>query len=79
MVKVWTSSFRIQHEVILEEVAGILGILEFEAIRDNSYTIRKKITKLAGIVKIHLVLEDNSLYPVLANIDSGILKETAAQ
>ncbi len=79
MVKVWTSSFRRQHEGILEEVAGILGILEFEAIRDNSYTIRKKITKLAGIVKIHLVLEDNSLYPVLANIDSGILKETAAQ
>ena len=74
-----TSPFRKQHDGILEIIAIILNILDPETIKNNSHGIRKQITKLAGVVKVHLVLEDNSLYPVLANNENRVLKETSAQ
>ncbi len=74
-----TSPFRKQHDGILEIITGILNNLDENSIKENSHNVRKLIAKLAGIVKVHLVLEDNSLYPLLANNDNTELREISAQ
>ncbi len=74
-----TSPYREQHNDILEISSVILDCLDIDKLKGNSHIVRRSLSKLAGLVQIHLVLEDNSLYPILANSDNEVLKETSVK
>lgn len=72
-----TDSYRKHHDEILSiarEINALLG----PAIGDSDAdTIRKLLSKLAGLVNVHLAMEDKGLYPeLLANGDASV-KATA--
>jgi len=66
-----TAAFRKQHEGIIEIVNSILASLDPVKLSINSHGIRKLLTKLSQNLKIHLILEDTALYPVLANSEDN--------
>jgi iron-sulfur cluster repair protein YtfE (RIC family) len=74
-----TAAFRKQHEDIKETVESILELLNPEDLKKNSHGIRKLLAKLSSMVKIHLILEDKALYPVLANIEEGNIRSISEQ
>jgi len=69
-----TATFRKQHEGIIEIVNSILASLDPVKLSTNSHGIRKLLTKLSQNLKIHLILEDTALYPVLANSENKEVK-----
>jgi len=74
-----TTVFRKQHEGIVEIVNRILASLDHDALSNNTHGIRKLLTKLSNNVKIHLILEDTALYPILANSDNTEVKAISLQ
>ncbi len=70
MSDVKTATFRKQHEDIIILINSILNSLEFEVLKVNSHGIKKLLTKLSNIVRIHIILEDSALYPILEKIDN---------
>jgi len=74
-----TATFRKQHEGIRDTVDSILELLDLEDLRKNSHEIRKLLAKLSSTVRIHLILEDKALYPVLANIEEGEIRSISEQ
>ena len=79
MSELRTAAFRKQHEGIIEIVDNILTSLEPEVLLNNTHGIRKLITKLSNNVKVHLVLEDSALYPILANSENEKVRATSKQ
>jgi len=57
---------------LMDEVLGELNDLD-----NNAVTIAKNISKLAGILKIHLGNEDRYLYPSMINSGNDKLKKKA--
>jgi len=74
-----TASFRKQHVDIVETVERILKQLNPEELKTNSHGVRKLLNKLSSQVKVHLILEDKALYPVIVGINIGDLKEISQQ
>ena len=74
MSELRTATFRKQHVDIINLVNNILGSLDLDALKINSHGIRKLLTKLSNNVKVHLILEDSALYPILANSDNAEIK-----
>lgn len=79
MPELRTATFRKQHEDIVNLVKNILGSLDLDSLKTNSHGIRKLLTKLSNNVKVHLILEDSALYPILANSDNKQLKTKSNQ
>ena len=79
MTELRTATFRKQHEGIVDIVDSILTSLDHDGLMNNSHNIRKLLTKLSNNVKIHLILEDTALYPILAKSDDGKVRETSRQ
>ena len=79
MTELRTATFRKQHEGIIEIVDSILMSMDPEVLKNNSHGIRKLLTKLSNNVKIHLILEDTALYPILANSDDDKVREISRQ
>jgi hemerythrin-like domain-containing protein len=72
-----TNKFRKQHDEILSTAREINGILG-NAIDDNeAETIRKLMSRLAGLVSVHLAMEDKALYPQLLSSTNSAVKATA--
>jgi hypothetical protein len=68
-----TDSFRKQHDEIMNIARDINGMLG-SAIDDGSADkIRSLLSKLAGLVNLHLAMEDKALYPtLLAHRDASV-------
>jgi len=79
MADLKTATFRKQHEGIVEIVNSILASLDHNELSNNTHGIRKLLTKLTNNVKIHLILEDTALYPILANSDDKEVKAISLQ
>ena len=60
-----TEKFREQHVVILDIARKISAALNTDQLRYNPDEMFELVTEFAGNVKLHLVLEDDVLYPLL--------------
>jgi hemerythrin-like domain-containing protein len=70
-----TDDYRRQHEEILELISKLSGYLYEQKLKNDAQEARKILSKLSGALKVHLAMEDNSLYPrLLASKDEKIKK-----
>lgn len=58
--------YRKQHREILEVGAKLGTLLNEAALKADAAPARQALSQLAGKVKVHLAMEDKSLYPQLA-------------
>lgn len=72
-----TEQFRKQHEGIVGLVQEISKKLDSRTVADNAQEMRLIISKLAGLVKVHLAMEDKALYPSLATSSDPTVTATA--
>ncbi len=56
-----------QHERILTPARDILAILDSGNLAENEYAVGQLLSGLAGRLKLHLAVEDKSVYPALLN------------
>jgi hemerythrin-like domain-containing protein len=61
-----TDNLRKQHAEILTLAREINGLLSTTPNEANAAAIRPLLSKLAGLVSLHLAMEDKTLYPSLA-------------
>ena len=66
-----------QHEEIRASIAYILDIINKEQVEEKAMDIAKELNKLAGKLKIHLISENDFLYPDFLNSSNMKLKELA--
>lgn len=62
-----TEKYRKDHDQLLDMAKEISTLLIEEKISRDSNEVRSALSKLAGKLKIHLMLEDDSLYPRLTS------------
>lgn len=74
-----TDDYRRQHEEILELVSKLSSYLYEQKLKNNAQEARKILSKLSGALKVHLAMEDNSLYPRLLVSKDEKIKEVARQ
>jgi hypothetical protein len=68
-----TDSFRKQHNEILTIAREINGMLGSTIDDGSAEKIRSLLSKLAGLVNLHLAMEDKALYPtLLAHRDASV-------
>lgn len=68
-----TDNFRKQHAEILNIAREINALLSDTLSRANAAAIRPLLSKMAGIVSLHLAMEDKSLYPQMtAHADPSV-------
>ncbi len=68
-----TKRYRQQHEDLLKIAAEISAHLNVTEISNNAKVVRSLLSKLLGTLKIHLSMEDKSLYPrLLENKDEKV-------
>jgi hypothetical protein len=70
-----TETYRRQHRRLLDLAGSISRQLPQGAAAAES--IRTELSKLAGVLKLHLAMEDDGLYPSLAESDDAKVRETA--
>ncbi len=74
-----TGPFREQHDRILEIAEEIsLCVDDMDNLRENPNRAAKLLSDLSRNLKMHLTLEDTSLYPILNIVDNKELNEVAA-
>lgn len=70
-----TDSYRRQHDELLEVVTEISGKLDALQLAKDASEVRALLSKLMGKLKIHLAMEDKSLYPqLLKSLDPAAKK-----
>jgi hypothetical protein len=68
-----TDSFRKQHDEIMAIAREINGLLGSTIADDAAEKIRALLSRLAGLVNVHLAMEDKALYPtLLAHTDASV-------
>ena len=60
-----TEKFRRQHSELLRLAGEIAGMLSVEQLSKDATEAARGLNKLAGLLLVHLTLEDASLYPRL--------------
>jgi iron-sulfur cluster repair protein YtfE (RIC family) len=75
-----TAPFRAQHERLLE-IAGEISeyLADGLELLENSNTVSKLLADLSRELKMHLTIEDTSLYPILCLGDNEELKNKALE
>lgn len=66
-----------QHNEIFDLVKQIRTYDSKEKVNENAATIAKSLAKLSGIIKMHLLSEDQFLYPVLSKHENSKVRNTA--
>ncbi len=72
-----TDEYRRQHEEILGLTNELSGYLHEQKLKNDAQEARKILSKLSGALKVHLAMEDNSLYPRLLQSKDEKIKEVA--
>lgn len=74
-----TDTYRRQHEDLVKVVVEISGYLDPEKAKKDAAQVSALLSRLVGKLKIHLAMEDESLYPkLLAHADPKV-KEIATR
>jgi len=74
-----TGPFREQHDRILEIADEIsICVADVDKLKENPNRVAKLLSDLSRNLKMHLTLEDTSLYPILNIVDNKDLNELAA-
>lgn len=60
-----TEMLRTQHEGLLDVAQEVSTHLDATKLRQDAYDVRTLLSKLSGKLKVHLAMEDDSLYPRL--------------
>ncbi|HHU73756.1 MAG TPA: hemerythrin domain-containing protein [Clostridiales bacterium] len=66
-----------QHKRVEAEITTIKSLLKIDDIEENAGEMARHISTLAGIIKIHLSMEDKYLYPGLQDSEDEGVKELA--
>jgi hypothetical protein len=72
-----TDTFRKHHEEILTIAREINGMLGDTIAQDAAEKIRSLLSRLAGLVNLHLAMEDKALYPALLAHNDASVASTA--
>lgn len=72
-----TDNYRRQHQELLALAQEVSAQLSPASIKQNATELRLTLSKLAGKLKIHLVQEDESLYPSLLKSSNAATTATA--
>ena len=72
-----TDRFRRQHDQLLEVVGEITSYLNPAAIDVNASDVARLLARLSGKLRIHLAMEDESLYPRLLKSSDPRISATA--
>lgn len=72
-----TKNFRDQHDRALAVAGQISALLNPTALRADASEVRQLLSQLAGALKVHLAMEDESLYPELARSADPKVSATA--
>jgi len=72
-----TDSYRRQHDELVEIVTEISGKLDSLRLSKDATEVRTLLSKLMGILKIHLAMEDKSLYPQLLKSPDPVARKLA--
>jgi len=68
-----TDGFRAQHDDIVGAVKKIGLMLDPAALARDASEVRKALSQLSGKLKVHLAMEDKSLYPsLMSNPDDKV-------
>ncbi|NOZ26054.1 MAG: hemerythrin domain-containing protein [Nitrospirae bacterium] len=74
-----TRDYRKQHEKILELIDELSEYLSEERLKSGAHEARSILSRLSGALKVHLAMEDNSLYPRLLASKDEQIRSTAKQ
>ncbi len=74
-----TEAFRKQHGEMVQIVKEISKYLNPDAAHKNATELSKLLSALAGKLKMHLVMEDDGLYPTLITHTDPNVRNLAAQ
>ena len=68
-----TKRFRDQHDELLEIASEISAHLTVDELSNNASEVRLLLSKLFGVLSVHLAMEDKALYPrLLAHSDERV-------
>lgn len=73
-----TANLRRQHDAVEELVAEIVGLADTLEMPGVPYRVGMKLAKLTGLLRIHFVQEDKTLYPSMIRSDHAGASMTAA-
>ena len=74
-----TRTYRQQHTKLLEQVAELKDIIGQKEFSKRESEIIQKLSELSGVLKLHLKLEDENLYPALRTHKNEAVREMAAR
>lgn len=74
-----TDNFRKQHVEIMNFAREINGLLADPLSEAAAAEIRPMLSKLAGLVSLHLAMEDKTLYPAMVNHSDAATRATATR
>jgi len=66
-----------QHQEIEASMDYVMNIINEKKVEEKAFDIAMELNKLAGKLKIHLISENNFLYPDLLKSSNAALKELA--
>ena len=70
-----TKMYQKQHAEIKRVMDQIMASLDSSTLKKNTDDVRSLVNRLVGKLSVHLALEDNVLYPYLADSSNIELKE----
>lgn len=74
-----TNNFRRQHDELVKLMEQISGYFTKDKLNGNEQELCKQLANLSGKLKVHLVMEDQFLYPKLIASDNTAIKDLAKQ
>jgi hemerythrin-like domain-containing protein len=72
-----TDNLRRQHGTILAINRELLALLDTSSLGADGKAARSKIASLAGVLNVHLAMEDGVMYPRLMESTDPTVRETA--
>ena len=66
-----TEHLRCEHEAALAVSCGLFDLIEHYPRERDAYAVVLQLTKLVGLLRIHLIHEDVDLYPALSALEDG--------
>ncbi len=74
-----TKSYRRQHEELLSAAGEIASSLQVDTLSKDASGVSAQLSKMMGLLRIHLSMEDKSLYPLLLASEDEKVRKTATR
>ncbi|MCP4498800.1 MAG: hemerythrin domain-containing protein [Deltaproteobacteria bacterium] len=73
-----TDNLRVQHRELKALLGEVDGLLQQESLQQSSREVVEKLTRISGILLVHLSMEDKRLYPKLLDSPENSLRQMAS-